>query len=445
MEIHRMKKRFEKVVSAVLACAMALALAAPAAFAETSFSDVASGAWYYTYVTDLTASGVVGGYPDGSFRPDSATTAGEALKLVLLAAGADRQEPTGTHWASGYLDYAVKKGYVASGDITDLNAEISRALIAKIAAKALDVKAAGTSPFADTDDVCATALYECGIITGSRNAAGEKVYLPDDGIKRSEISAIIWRINTTDVHKGQIKYLGEWLSVLDGVPVNSYRTENFSADASGRVTYSGQAYQTGVDVSSYQGTVDWNAVKADGIDFAFIRAGYRGWGAAGTMNADRNFTQNIQGATAAGLKVGVYFYSQAVTEAEAAEEAQFVLNAIAGYDVQYPVVFDWEVVGRSDARTYGLSSDALGKCANAFCSAVEAAGYKALIYVNKYSGYKKYDLRTVPSYGLWLAEYNTAAPTFYYDFKIWQYSDSGKVGGISGKADMDISFVDYSR
>lgn len=457
-----MKKKFAKIFSAFLACAMLASLAAPAASAEEekvsdadtapaasaeerTFSDVASGSWYYTYVTDLTAAGVVGGYPDGTFNPNGATTAGEALKLILLASGFDKQEATDGNWASGYLDYAVKQGYVEDGEITDLNEPISRALIAKIAAKALDVTSTGFSPFADTDDVYATALYECGIITGSHDALGEKVFLPDDNIKRSEISAIIWRINTADVHAGQIKYLGEWIDVLDGVAANSYDSELFSTDDSGRVAYSGQSFETGIDVSSYQGAVDWNAVAADGIDFAFIRVGYRGWGSAGTMNADKYFEQNIRGATAAGLKVGVYFYSQAITEDEAAEEAQFVLDAISGYDVKYPVVFDWEVVGRSDARTYGLSSSMLGKCANTFCLAVENAGYKPVIYVNKYSGYKKYDLRDVTNYDLWLAEYDVESPTFYYDFKIWQYGDEGTVSGISGKADMDISFTDYSE
>ena len=455
-----MKKRFAKIFSAFLACAMIASLAAPAALADEetasdaaptasaeakTFSDVASGSWYYTYVTDLTTAGVVGGYPNGTFNPNGTTTAGEALKLILLASGCDKQAATGSNWASGYLDYAVKQGYVVSGEITDLNVPISRALIAKIAAKALDVTSTGFSPFADTNDVYATALYECGIITGSHDASGEKVFLPSDSIKRSEISAIIWRINTSDVHAGQIKYLGEWIDVLDGVAASSYKSELFSTDGSGRAAYSGQSFETGVDVSSYQGVVDWNAVAADGISFAFIRVGYRGWGSAGTMNADKNFEQNIRGATAAGLKVGVYFYSQAITEDEAVEEAQFVLNAISGYDVKYPVVFDWEYVSRSDARTYSLTSSMLGKCANAFCSTVENAGYKGVVYVNKYTGYKKYDLRDVTKYDLWLAEYNVPSPTFYYDFKIWQYGDAGSVSGISGKADMDISFNDYSK
>ena len=126
--------------------------------------------------------------------------------------------------------------------------------------------------------------------------------------------------------------------------------------------------RTGIDVSVYQGDIDWEAVKADGIDYAIIRLGFRGYGSTGSMNLDENFIANIEGATAAGLDVGVYFFSQAITPEEAREEAEFVLHYLEGYELTYPVVFDWEVIGKTTARTYGLDTRTLCESANAFWS-----------------------------------------------------------------------------
>ena len=197
-------------------------------------------------------------------------------------------------------------------------------------------------------------------------------------------------------------------------------------------------------MSTFQGNIDWNAVRADGIDFAIIRLGFRGYGAEGSMNLDAKFEQNIKGATEAGIKVGVYFFSQAITEEEAREEAAFVLEHLNGRPLQYPVVFDWEAIGSSEARTNGLSADMLGKCANAFCSTIQAAGYQTMIYMNPYVAYIKYDMRDVMNYDVWFARYEDL-PKFHYDFKMWQYTEKGSVAGISGKVDRNISFIDYSK
>ena len=140
----------------------------------------------------------------------------------------------------------------------------------------------------------------------------------------------------------------------NGFPMLAWAPDGFSADSRGRMQYSGGKYLTGIDVSEHQYDIDWEKVAADGIDFAMIRVGYRG-STAGQIYTDEYFEKNIAGATAAGLKVGVYFYSQAINAEEAAEEAAFVLNAIRPYKVTFPVVFDWEIVGGSDARTYTVS------------------------------------------------------------------------------------------
>ena len=224
----------------------------------------------------------------------------------------------------------------------------------------------------------------------------------------------------------------------NGFPMLVWAPDGFSADSRGRMQYSGGKYLTGIDVSEHQYDIDWEKVAADGIDFAMIRVGYRG-STAGQIYTDEYFEKNIAGATAAGLKVGVYFYSQAINAEEAAEEAAFVLNAIRPYKVTFPVVFDWEIVGGSDARTYTVSRAVLCESAKTFCRAVEDAGYDAMIYFTQYLGYRKYILRQLSDYEFWYAEYE-AKPRIVFNFDMWQYSSTGSVNGIDGDVDLNIYF-----
>jgi GH24 family phage-related lysozyme (muramidase) len=162
----------------------------------TTFSDVEEADWYYPFVTELSQFGIISGYDDGTFLPDKVISGGEALKLILLASGYGEQAQTGgSHWASTYLDLAVENNLVAPGVITDLNAPISRLLIAQIAAKAIGLPApTAENPFSDTADSSVIALYEAGVVQGSDGANGTLVYNPDENITRAQISAIIWRI-----------------------------------------------------------------------------------------------------------------------------------------------------------------------------------------------------------------------------------------------------------
>ena len=224
----------------------------------------------------------------------------------------------------------------------------------------------------------------------------------------------------------------------NGFPMLAWAPDGFSADERGRMQYSGGKYLTGIDVSEHQYDIDWEKVAADGIDFAMIRVGYRG-STAGKIYMDEYFEQNIAGATAAGLKVGVYFYSQAINAGEAAEEAAFVLDAIRPYKVTFPVVFDWEIVGGSDARTYTVSRAVLCESAKTFCDAVEDAGYDAMIYFTQYLGYRKYILRQLSDYEFWYAEYE-AKPRIVFNFDMWQYSSTGSVNGIEGDVDLNLAF-----
>ena len=198
---------------------------------------------------------------------------------------------------------------------------------------------------------------------------------------------------------------------------------------------------SGIDVSEFQGDIDWQQVKDAGIEFAMIRVGYRSYG-GGEVKYDKNFEKYLDGASAVGIKTGVYFFSQAVNADEAAEEADAVLDAIAPYDITYPVVFDWELITEDNARTDEMSVEMLADCCVTFCERIKAAGYTPMIYQNKSTTMRKLDLPRVKDYDFWLAEYDTK-PTYYYDFAMWQYSATGSVPGISGDVDMDIAFHPY--
>lgn len=198
----------------------------------------------------------------------------------------------------------------------------------------------------------------------------------------------------------------------------------------------------GIDVSSFQGEIDWPAVKAAGVDFAIIRVGYRGYG-SGAILLDEYFDANAQGAIAAGIKVGVYFFSQAITNEEAVEEANFVLEHIKDYDITYPVVYDLEAIPHDTARTdYLTGRQATDHCI-AFCDTVENAGYHSMVYSNRRWLLLKLDLTRLASYDIWYASY-VSQPDFPYDFKIWQFTDSGNIPGITGDVDINIGFTDYS-
>ena len=230
------------------------------------------------------------------------------------------------------------------------------------------------------------------------------------------------------------------LEPLEGMPLNPYSKEDFSVDEKGRVVYAsgGRRARTGIDVSTHQKEIDWPAVAADGIDFAILRLGHRGY-TEGGLFLDQTFEQNLRGALDAGLEVGVYFFSQAVTPEEAEEEADYVLETLNGQELAFPVAFDWETIIGDEARTDGLDGETMTRCAAAFCKRVEDAGYRPAVYFNQTQGYLRYDLRDLTDYELWLAEYDLT-PDFYYHFDLWQYTHAGRVDGIQGDVDLDLAF-----
>ncbi|MBD5142863.1 MAG: glycoside hydrolase [Ruminococcus sp.] len=236
-----------------------------------------------------------------------------------------------------------------------------------------------------------------------------------------------------------------WIPVLADVPACVYQTEKF-------VTRNNLTYylednkivsKLGIDVSAHQGNIDWEKVKSAGIDFVMIRAGYRGY-TEGTLVEDEYFKKNMEGAEEAGLDIGVYFYSQAISVEEAVEEAEMVLNLIDNANLTYPVVYDWEVVTTDSARTDTISVETLTNCSIAFCEKMKESGYIPMIYQNKRTSLLKLDLVELTDYDFWLAEYNPQA-TYYYNYQMWQYASDGKIPGISGEVDLNICFKDYSN
>ncbi|MBQ5851374.1 MAG: glycoside hydrolase family 25 protein [Lachnospiraceae bacterium] len=229
--------------------------------------------------------------------------------------------------------------------------------------------------------------------------------------------------------------------VLDEVKKHNLVSENFVKNDKNEMEYivnGDKQSHKGIDVSKYQGDIDWEKVSADGVEYAFVRLGVRGY-QSGKIVADEYFDQNMRGACDAGIRTGVYFFTQAVNTAEALEEANFVIESIKNYDVTCPVVFDVEHVANSNARANELSQQERTDITIAFCNAIRDAGYIPMIYGNVKCFTKMLDMTRLNEYEKWYAFYDDYM-YMPYDVSCWQYTEKGKVKGISGNVDMNISY-----
>lgn len=226
---------------------------------------------------------------------------------------------------------------------------------------------------------------------------------------------------------------------------NTLINEYFIEDENGYAYYEDGVKKTlfGIDVSKYQGDIDWEAVKAAGVEYAIIRVGFRG-NREGTLEVDPYFHQNMNNAIKAGVNVGVYFFSQAITVEEALEEAEFVKDLIKDYKITYPVVFDTEQMVSATARANNLSRQLRTDIAKAFCNEMKNTGYHPMIYANTKQMIMGIDLEQLSEYDLWFAYYGSNLQ-FPYQFEMYQYSQEGRVNGIDGAVDLNLSFVDYSK
>ena len=265
--------------------------------------------------------------------------------------------------------------------------------------------------------------------------------------------ALIWMRQSTEVppapdpYEGMVQVQNGFGGLMWIVPFEDLETADFQADdfyPDGEfVNYSGSEFEAlrGIDVSEHQREIDWASVREDGVDFAIVRAGYRGY-SAGTLNEDAFFRVNVEGALANGIQIGIYFFSQAVSTAEAREEARYLLNLIEGYQIDLPVFYDWEPVsGVGETRTQDVAENELTEFALAFCEEIDAAGYEAGVYFYRSLGYFEYRLDRLSEFVFWSAapgEY----PDFYYAHDFWQYSFTASVKGIEVDTDLNIRFVE---
>lgn len=262
-----------------------------------------------------------------------------------------------------------------------------------------------------------------------RQAYYADYYTADKFFKKGDAKYTGWQtIN------GAVKYFDANGNAVTGEQVIQGVKYNFASDGS-LVTGTGTM---GIDVSKWNGNIDWNAVKNSGVSYVIIRCGYRG-SSQGSLIVDPKFQSNIKGATDAGLKVGVYFFTQAVDRVEAVEEASMVLDMIKNYRISYPVFLDVEASG---GRADSISKETRTEVCKAFCQTIQNGGYTAGIYANKTWLTEKIDTSQLSGYKIWLAQYSST-PTYTGRYDLWQYKSTGRVSGISGDVDLNLSYLGY--
>ena len=412
------KRWIPAAVLAVLLVILCSASAVPGR--GLGFADLDREDPNYPYIVELVREGVMEGRADGTFGPNDPASCREVMELLLDAIDAGDQP---------LEEAAVAHKLVYTFDKETLEGSVTRLETAQMTARALGLLPfGGESPYVDCEDGYVVKLWEKGIWD-----SGER-FRPEEYLTRGELAALLWHLERADAAVSAFRYNNYWVETLDGVTPYEYDKTCFVVGEHG-ADYVGEGYTVlqGVDVSGFQRDIDWERVKADGIDFAIIRVGGRLINSGGLYD-DSYFERNIEGALAAGLQVGVYFFSQAISAEEGLEEAEYVLSRLAAYDITMPVAMDWEYM---EGRTYGVEAEQITDGIEAFCSRIQAAGYKPMVYMNGYCGYIKMDLRRLTDAEFWFAQYSDA-PTFAYHFAMWQYTAQGQVDGIDGNVDLNL-------
>lgn len=458
---------------------------------NSTFKDT-SGAYWEDAILRLHAAGVYLG-TDGAARltanitrQQAITMVGRAFKLpesTAIPAYADVAQIES--YASGYLGTMAERGY-----ITDVGADnrfrptepITRAELINLLNNMVDTLIQQSGDYSTSTKGTLMINAADGTTLNGMSIGGDLIIAPGvtGGVVLQDVtlsgtiqnlgSATVDQYATTppenpgtttppsaeNVPSLNWTYItgpdGKKIPYYEGVPVNTFGNGSFYWNDAGRLVYSGTDFTTrfGIDVSAYQNrsipskTIDWNAAKNDGVEFVFARIGFRGTG-SGTLNSDAFYAQNIDGAMAAGLDTGVYFFSQAITVAEAVEEANYVLSLLGGRKLTAPIAYDWEMHD-STYRVYGTSSAMATACAKAFCETIEAAGYQAMVYTSSYVAYNKFDLSVLSKYPVWYPEYKSTSstalyPQLYYRPNYWQFTSKGSVAGLSGNVDCNLQFI----
>ena len=397
------------------------------------------------YLAEMSARGYITDSSDGYFRPTEPITRAEIVNIL-----------------DHMIEVLVQSSEVYSQDVEGalmINAEEGAHLRDMTVSGDLIV-APGVTGTVTLEDVAVEGEirnFAAAQIEENPSSPGDEEEPPEEPPEETDAiqpSDVYTPSETTGEY---ITYSNQQIPIYAGVERNRFSQGDFAWDPDhpDRLVYTGRDYRTrfGIDVSAYQNrasennTIDWEAVKDDGVDFAMVRIGLRGYG-SGDILEDAFYAQNIDGAMAAGIETGVYFFAQAITVEEAIEEADFVISLLEGHEIDGPVAYDWEMHD-SSYRVYGTTPEMATACAVAFCQRIEEAGYDAMVYAGQYVSYIKYDQGALEPYLSWYPEYKSASsellyPTLYYQMDYWQYSSSCSVAGIGGRVDANLQFIPRS-
>ena len=388
-------------------------------------------------VAEMTARGYVNDTWDGNFRPTDPITRAEIINIL-----------------SNMIDTLVQTSDPVTGDVagTLMINSAGGATLTVMTVHGDLIVAPGV-----TGDISISNVAVLGHIRNFGTASFVEVRGPEN-IPTEPEEPDIPAILPGDVYLpgettgNTILYSGKEIPIYEGrEPLRLYDGDFYWNN--GRLTYIGGDFDTrfGIDVSAYQNrasgeskTIDWDAVRDDGVEFAMVRVGLRGT-STGELHADEYYAQNIDGAMAAGLETGVYFFAQAITVEEAIEEADFVIELLKDHEIDGPVAYDWEMHD-SSYRVYGTPPEMATACAIAFCERIKEAGYTPMIYAGQYVSYIKYDQGAIAPYLSWYPEYKSDSseklyPTFYYQMDYWQFSSNCYVNGIGGRVDGNLQFI----
>ena len=543
------RKRIFAALLALAVTAGSLALPAQAAFTDTA------GHWAETAITKWSEEySIIGGYDDGTFRPDNSITRGafagildRFLKFQTASPAGTFSDLAGNYWEDAILKLHASGVYLGNNGAALAGDTITRQQAVAMIGRAFDITGESTTVYyLDAEQVSSYALPYLAEMSarGYITDSSDGYFRPTEAITRAEIVTILDNmiealvqtnaaysqdvegnlmvnsaegaalqdmtiagdlivapgvsgpvtlenvtvqgavrnfsgaevtdlsqqpedpeeeteaIQPSDVYTPSettgeyLTYSNQQIPIYAGVERNTFSQGDFEWDPDhpGRLIYTGRDYRTrfGIDVSAYQNrasannTIDWEAAREDGVEFAMVRIGLRGY-SSGSIMEDAFYAQNIDGAMAAGIETGVYFFAQAITVEEAIEEADFVISLLEDHEIDGPVAYDWEMHD-SSYRVYGTTPEMATACAIAFCERIEEAGYDAMVYAGQYVSYIKYDQGALAPYLSWYPEYKSASseqlyPTLYYHRDYWQYSSSGTVAGIGGNVDVNLQFI----
>lgn len=431
--------------------------------AETTtipYSDAEQVAGYARpYIAEMSARGWFSEIQDGNFRPTDPLTRAELVSLLnhmidvlVQESGSHSGDTAGSLLISAPGGAALENMTVAgdliiapgvTGEVTLKNVTVQGSVrnFSSVTPRVIEE----TDPGGTTEPTNPDEPFDWGIVVVPITPAEGTEQPAGPGIRPSEVYTPGF---TTG---GTIAYDGKQIPIYADREASRLGEGDFYWEGD-RLVYQGSEFRTrfGIDVSAYQNrasenqTIDWEAVAGDGVEFAMVRVGLRGY-STGAISEDAFYRQNIQGAMDAGIETGVYFFAQAITVEEAIEEADFVIERLRDLNINGPVAYDWEM-SNSSYRVYGTPPEMATACAVAFCQRIAEAGYQPMVYAGTYVSYIKYDQGALAPYLSWYPEYKSESseklyPTLYYQMDYWQYSSKCSVAGIGGNVDVNLQFL----